>query len=568
MPGYAEASKAIDARTSPRAKYLATLERYIEGTQYAGMADWFDRTVPLFKRAPCIVYTLAKSAIDSNVDFVLGESRWPRTTSRPSEDDSVFDDLGLDQEASAVLDKFILEAERQCRFRSVSREIFAAAQGCGTAVGIFGVRLGQLFIDTTKARWCTPVLDIDGSVLSLTIEYPYLEQYQEPGGTWKVRPRLYRRVIDAQRDVTFLPADASINSIPKWQEDPQQTFNHGLGFCPVIWYAFMRGASGIDKFDGRAIHAHLLDEIRALDMALSMRHRAALYAGDPQWTETGVEPGYVPTEPGEIISIPATAQGGLITSENQPTGEYRQPKKESGRKKGPGEVWQYESPDVKVQLHTLPGDAFTSINEHIKDLRVKLGESLSVVFLDLEAVKFASALSGKALDILRERQLDRCEQYRDDFGTRFLLPALGMLLRIVTKMFASLKVSGIKQALPILAKFDLEQWLPPSLSIIWGPFFRPDIAEQQLTVAMVVQAGHLITRSMGLEKLKTVFPFENVDLILKQLEEEAQERAKGDLLLSTTAQAAPSDTNPVANTKPTEKVLDLARREVLKDTKA
>lgn len=536
LPGYAAAQKAIEANLSPRAQYLGTLERYVEGTQYEGMPDWFDKSTPLFERAPCIVYTLTRSAINSNTDFVLGESRWPRITARPAEDDAPFDDLGLSLEESALLDKFLLEVQRQSRFKSVARESFTAAQSCGTAVAIFGAVGGELRIETTKARWCQPDLNPDGSVSKLVIQYPYLEQYRDPGGgAWKVRARLYRRVIDDQYDTTFLPADASRTGVePIWKVDPSRTVKHGFGFCPVIWYPFMRGAS-FETLDGHAIHEHLLDEIRALDMALSMRHRAALYASDPQWTEVGVDEGFTPTATGDIVSLPATAKGGPVTSENRPTGEYRAGnRRDQGRKKGPGEVWQYPDPATKVTLHTLPGDALTSISEHIKDLRTKLGEGLSVIFLDLEAVKFASALSGKALDILRERQLDRCEQFRDDFGQKFLLPAVGMLLRIVRFLGQALRIAGLKKTFPILEKFDLELWRPPSLSVIWGPFFRPDTAEQQLTVAMVVQAwvaggaGNLITRRMALEKLKDVFPYESEEAILKQLEEEAQAREKGE----------------------------------------
>jgi hypothetical protein len=573
LPGCAAAQKAIEANLSPRAQYLGMLERYVEGTQYEGQPDWFDKSVPLFERAPCIVYTLTRSATNSNTDFVLGESRWPRITARPAEDDAEFDDLGLSLEDSAILDKFMLEVQRQSRFKSVAREAFTSAQSCGSAVAIFGAVGGELRIETTRTRWCQPEMNPDGSVKRLVIQYPYLEQYREQGGgPWKVRARLYRRVVDDQYDTTFLPADASRMGVePNWRPDPTLTVRHGFNFCPVVWYSFMSGAGSFEKVDGHAIHEHLLDEIRALDMALSMRHRAALYASDPQWTEVGVDEGFTPTATGDVTALPATIKGGPVTSENRPVGEYRGGKREQGRKKGPGEVWQYPDPQTKITLHTLPGDALTSISEHIKDLRVKLGEGLSVVFLDLEAVKFASALSGKALDLLRERQLDRCEQYRDDFGQKFILPAVGMLLRLVRFLGPALRVTGLKKTSPILQKFDLEQWRPPSISVLWGPFFRPDTAEQQLTVAMVVQAwvaggaGNLITRRMALEKLKEVFPYESEEAILQQLDEEAEARQKGDPELQVTPPGGAED-KLARTTGPKAESLEKSRAELGKKT--
>lgn len=457
MDGYSEAVKLVSARMSPRAQRMMNFERYVEGTQYEGRPGFFDRSVPLWHRAPCIVYPLVANAIASNTDLVLGETRWPRITSRPSENDSREDQDGLNVEESSLLDKTIVEIERQARFHSAMREAFTAAQGCGSAALIFGVRGGQLFIDSTKARWCEPEFDEMGCVKKLVIEYPYYATIRERG-VWKVVPKMYRREIDDKKDVTFKSARLTAsNTEPDWEIESK--VEHGLGFCPVVWYSFMRGCSVVDNYDGHPVHEFLLDEVTALDFALSMKHRAALYAGDPQWTEIGVEPGYVPTQTGAIVGVPATSAGGAITSENRPTGEYRAPQNRQGRRKGPGEVWQYESPDVKVQLHSLPGDALTALENHCMDLRMKLAESLSAVFLDADSIRMrASVLSGKALEVIRSRQIDRCEQYRDDCGSRLLLPSLHMLLRVAYMVGKNeqLNLSNLKPALKILERSYVE----------------------------------------------------------------------------------------------------------------
>lgn len=458
LDGYELALKSMRANTSPRALYLATLEAHVEGTQYSGRPDWFTADVPLWERAPCIVYPIVQSAIASNTDLVLGDGRFPEITTHPGEDDDTFDDAALGGDDAAIVDRFIVEVCRQVHFKSSMREVFTAAQGCGSGVQIFGVRAGKLFLDTTKARWCTPTFGPDGRLSTLDISYPYLEQYQDNSGKWCVRPKLYRRLIDEKVDVTFLAADARSDGIaPAWKADPLQTFPHGLGFCPAHWYAFMRGCSVVNDVDGIALHAQLLDEVRALDFALSQRHRAALYAGDPQWTEIGVELGSSPTTTARTGVLPGTAQGGKPSASNPVTTHYADPPRQrKGRKKSPGDVWQYEAPDTKVELHALPGDALKALSDHAADLRLKIAESMAVVFMDQEHIKLGSTMSGKALEALKARQLDRCDQYRGDVEDHLITPSIETLLRIVnaTGKTAQLRIAGLNKVMPILSKWE------------------------------------------------------------------------------------------------------------------
>lgn len=461
LDGYSEAMKAIRANTSPRAHYLAHLEAFVEGTQYAGRPSWFSREKPLWERAPCIVYPIVQSAIDSNTDLVLGDGRFPGITTHPDEDDEDFDDAAMNEDDAKLVDRFIVEVARQVRLRSVMREVFTAAQGCGSGVEIFGVRAGKLFVDTTKAQWCTPTFDAEGAstLTSLEIKYAYLEQVQDAQGKWCVKPKLYRRVIDATADTTYLPADALENGIaPIWKADPAQTFTHGFGFCPAHWYPFMRGCSVVNDCDGNALHAHLLDEVQALDFALSQRHRAALYAGDPQWTEIGVELGSSPTEQGRGGSIPGTPSGGMTSASNPVTTHYVSPQRpKKGRKKSPGDVWQYEDPQTTVELHSLPGDALKALSDHAADLRLKIAESMAVVFMDQEHIKLGAQMSGKALEALKARQIDRCDQYRSDVADHLIVPSIDMLLRVVvaSAKAGKLRIAGLAKALPILSAWNV-----------------------------------------------------------------------------------------------------------------
>jgi len=453
--GIEQANKAALANMSPRYRRLEALERWVEGRQYEGKPNWWSDGVPLWEREPCIVYPIVQIAIQSNVDLVLGEGRAPDFSSKPGEDEDD-DESGLGEEDSEALDRFIAEYHRVSRFRAHCRDAFAAAQGCGTTIAIHGARAGKPFADLIPAKWGTPKFDVSGAVIELEIRYPYFEEYRTQSGAWAVRAKLYRRVIDAQTDTTFLPADADINGKePAWKEDPERVYKHSFGFCPVIWYAFMRGSVAVNVFDGQAIHALLTNEIHGHDLALSQRHRCALLS-EPQVIEIGVDSDHNPTEPGRAAVVSASEHGGRITATNPQKGNYDTGGGSSGpvRKKGPSYVWRYPNENTKVEYLTVPAAALEALDNNARDLRIKLQQALGVVLLDPENIAAVRNLSGKALEALKQKQIDRCDQFRDDLRDNFLLPSVDMQLRIAHKLGPALKVSGVEEVQQLLSKFD------------------------------------------------------------------------------------------------------------------
>lgn len=514
---YDAAIAQVRKATSARMRELATLEAYVEGTQYADRPDWFSAECPLWERAPCIVYPIAKTAIDSNVDLVLGAKTFPTIAVPVSEDDG---EDGLSQDEAEIVNKWLCELEHYVRLRPISRELFASGQACSSACAIVALRGGRPVIDTVNAGWCTPTLDVDGAVTSLVIEYPYLQQSKQPDGRWRVDPMLYRRVIDGDKDVTYLPAKLD-DTEPEWK--PKTEVKHGLGFCPVVWYPHAKGCSTVADVDGKAVHGNLLDEITALDFTLSQRHRAAMYAGDPQWTETGVEPGSNPSSGGRVSMVaPATPLGGTPSASNPITGSYAYVPRANVRKKSPGDIWQYENENAKITLHTLPGDALTSLDSHAKDLKSKICEALGVSFLDPENIPRGGELSSTTVKTLRARQLDRCDTYRADFGDLCLRPIVSMLVRIVLAR-PNLKLPGLKKVLPLLARVQERGLL---LRLNWGPYSRPDPAEELALVqaaTLALEKGIATVRSAVL-MTKDVLCVEDIEEHVKQLAQEAEER--------------------------------------------
>jgi hypothetical protein len=100
-------------------------------------------------------------------------------------------------------------------------------------------------------------------------------------------------------------------------------------------------------------------------------------------------------------------------------------------------------------------------------------------------------------------------------------------------------------------------WQSPSLLVKWGPYFKTD-PQEQLQVIQMVQAAlgktnaggmQLISKRHAVEKIADMFGIENIDAMLKTLEEEEQEAQDAALEHATKMAAAvppkePDDKGP------------------------
>jgi len=531
----------VQKYTTPRAAYIDRLERYVDGTQYEGRMPFLSGgDVPLLERAPCVVYPIVKRAIDSNVSFVLGEGRFPQFTTGTSEDDAKIDPVwGLEEEVSDALERFVnVVVVKQAQLKKVFREALRSAQATGTVVAVVCARKGKIYVDIIRSKWCEPTYSDTGELQSIEIRYPYLELfYNEKTSKYEKRCLIYRRVINAVDDTVYKPGEAKEDgSEPSWSIDKAKSTRHDLGFIPAHWYQFSAACEPVNSVDGHAIHEHLLDELDAINFSLSQRHRAALYAGDPQMAEFGVAEDHNPSPAGPATRaavVPAKGPDGKTV------GVFRaQPiAKGNARRKGAGIVWRYPDPASKVELLTLPGDALKSISDHAADLRAKIAESLATVFLDPHEIKAQAALSGKALAYIYASQIAKCDEIRDDFGEGFMLPVISLMLRLILVLerqhSGGLYMPGIKQVLPILSRFervtqDGTMWLPPRIDLTWGTYFESSAQDDQFLVTMAKTAldAGLVTRPVALEKLRSVFTFGSTEELIEAVDMEREERSE------------------------------------------
>lgn len=566
-----QAIEAFEANVTLRYIRIDAHERWADGTQYEGLQSWWDDKddKPLWERAPCVVYPVVKIAARSNVDLCLGEGRFPSFTARPGEDEQE-EDGGLNEDDSSILDRFLRHYHKVSKFRAHSRDCFYSSQTGGSVATIYGIRDNKPFCHRVPAKWCEPAFDQDGNVTKLEIKYPYVEEYRK-GGKWAKRTKLYRRVIDDKNDTEFFPADANVTGMdPVWKKNPERSVEHGFGFCPVVWYALMKGTTTVNVIDGKPIHDKLQNEIRAHDIARSQWHRGALMS-EPQICEFGVPQGYSPTETGRVaFALQSEGDPVKFTDDNgaivpgqmeKVTGAFIDAKSKGSpaRKKGPGFVWQYTSKDQRVETLEIPEGALKAQENNCRDLRIKLQEALAVVFLDPENIKFAATTSGKALIAIKQKQIDRCDQFRDDLSDEFFEPSLSMQLRIAQKFLSKggkLRVPGATKVKPILDRFigDDNAWEAPSLSVEYGPYTKPDPEEQQKIVALVQTAlggkggRPLINLQTAVKRVAKIFGIENVQALIDELEKAEEDALANSPLTgavqSTRVAEAPASTPP------------------------
>lgn len=553
---YEHAKKILCANLPPRYFVLDQLERYVKGTQYEHLAPWTREDLPLFERAPNIQYPIVARSIDSNADLCLGEGHWPVITSNPGEDDTAFDErLGLSEDESALLDRGVRAIAKNARLQSVSDELLCDGQGKKTAVAVGCIRDGKLCVEAVAAKHCTPEFmpERPSEVAKLTIQYPYIDEwFNAATKKWEARVKIYRRVIDAQTDITYEPVVANetgedVNA-SVWRE--KTVINHCFGFCPVVWYPFMRKTCDANDIDGVAVHQYILDEVDGLNYSLSMKHRAALYSGDPQVAEIGVEEGGV-TAPMGRDAAPIAQPGDHASMQNY---RGRDARGQSGfstqaRARGAGVIWRYENPQAKVEYLTLPGDALKTLADDADAMLNMLREALAYVSIDPMNAKLGIGdLSGKALEWFHKKQTDRCNKIREDFGEKCLLPIVNMLLRMVyvhSKKATgdALFLPGIAALTPILAKFEqaygpmvanengesqqATRWFNPHLRLIWGPFFPATAADAKSDIDMTIAAhdAGFITLETAVQKIAQHFPsIEDAKQYLEALKKEKAEK--------------------------------------------
>ena len=534
----------VDAGKSPRSRRLEKIQSYHDCTAYDGRPSWWDSRSPLQERAPCIVYPFVARAVNSNVAFAMGEGKFPTLLSMSSEDDDLDQSFGLSKNDSGTLDAFNAKMVDLAGLATTFRSAAKMAQAACSVALILCLRKGLPCVDLAWSKTCVPEFDPKdpSTVTKLTIRYRYVEPtwFASAGEFWPV-VKEYLRIIDVTNDTTYLPAEIwdKTDSGPV-TPDPAQTRPHGFSFCPVVWYAHRKEASSSNDVDGQAIHQKATTQVEALDFTISQRFRAGLYAGDPQWSITGVSPDDGPGAQGRRANVPVMNADVPAAQRGFDGSMYTASSGGGAIRKGPGEIWRTESPDATVTQHTLPGDALKSLQDNETDLLRKLSDSLGVVIVDGSTVTGAGDLSGRTLAFVFSSQINLVSEFRDEFGRNCILPVVCMFYRMLLAVKGvGVYLPGVKKALPVLQKFQKSItgggsiWVDPQIKLKWGDYFDPSDTDEATRVNTAIQAltasPPLITHASAVEHIKSVFAIQNVDQYVDTILDEAADRAAKNL---------------------------------------
>jgi hypothetical protein len=546
-------SEAIPPHLIPTlARYAALkqLQEYFDSKQYAGRPDFWTgikgtggEPVPLRERAPCINYPLAKNAVRQTVRFMLGEGRWPALRVEHGEGDEGAEapepdgeeedgaDLGLSEAEAETLKAGLDELVEKSGLPTVFRRLVERGLATGTSVGVFTIRRGRFSVELPHARDCWPTFESDDptlGVIRLTWAYRYRKQVPE-GDQLVTKTFWFRRDFDAEATLIYPPVEETTDGkTPQWAAPRAEP--HGLGFCPVLW--FRNGDHGNADVDGVSLYDGLLNELDAVNLALSQRHRGIHYHGSPQPWETGVEPGDGPEATGR--------KAGSFSPDDTAGRQSHGKVSEKARKQGPDKMWSYQGDNVKVGLLEATGSTFDATSKHVEDVRGRALEAMGVVIFNAEATMQlgGSDMSAKLLRLIYAPLLALVA----DLRTATWGPALTACLGLMVRMIVALDGRGIRlrhaKRLAQLGKRFLvstasavegegpsDVWTFPELELVWGPSFESSPADVSGGIEGAVKAS-----TGGLIAQKTaagyVAPFFGVKDTVAELKAVEKERAK------------------------------------------
>jgi hypothetical protein len=488
---------------SPRFWRINRLESWYLGEQYAGRPSFWSTEVPLRERAPVVQSQYVRSAVQRLATLVFGDRSFPRlkveaegfrVTLSPTERDGL----------QALVDELV----RALALSKRMREVISEGLKSGSACVVVGLVEGRPTLSILPAKWCTPTLRADGSVEALAVEYKC------PHPTDEKRWMAYRREITAQYDRTYEPVEVRDKEPLAWGAFTDIP----LEFCPVVWIRNDAEATAtVDQVDGHALVEGLEDEVEALDMELSQLYRNALYNGEPQLVQIGVDEGPLAGPVGQTST--ADTRFSWLNSV-LPGWAQRGGSSESALKKAPGKLWKLPSGgDAKMVESTGAGAEI--IRGAVKELRRVLTDASGVVLFDADALGTGD-ISGRALTLLHAPMLDHADNLRVEYGD-----ALVRIVNLMLRLLASERVHAegallrtYDAAFPVLSRFEgvsvegSRKWIPVAVSLQWGEYFEPSAQDRQAAVATAMAASGgqpVLSHRSAVAAVAALFGLQDVD---------------------------------------------------------
>lgn len=441
-----------------RSKDLETIDKYLEGTQYDGKADWktaecSTEHVPIRNRKPLIIYPYARVLQNRISAKLLGEN--------------VFPDLKIEE--SPADDEFLTAVIKATSFKSRMLQGSKKFASHGSVFMRFKLDAGNLVLEHYNPKWCYPVFGPGGELESLRIQYVYKdpEDKDEKGNA---KEKWFRLDLGQQMDILY--------DNPEFKADQEPDFSvvnkteHQLGFVQGEWF---RTTEDKHKPDGENMILPILGFIDALNYNLSQSDRAVAYGLDPQLAISGLD---------------EEEMEGLLKSAFK--------------------AWNLGR-DGKAEFMEINGTGVQRAEETRLSFVKNVMDITRVLILDPEKI-VGSAQSAKAMEILHGPMLELINELRPQMGK-------GMI-KLLQKMMAALVI--FNQRGEELNFQMPPQYKPTSLdiSMTWPQVFPLTIQDMQGLASVGVQlaSNNIASRETILKWLMA----KGIDLGVEDVEAETQ----------------------------------------------
>jgi len=453
---------------------IQRLRRLWHGAGYEGRPSFWDATVPLRERAPCVQSMVCRTAGRRLSQLVFGDRSFPKVSVSAQAYGVRLDDV-----SKGSLTALLEEIARVTHLRRVMRALLSEGLEAGTVVVMVELVEGQLAIKHIPAEWCTPTFAADGRTLaSLCIERKLMHA---DGKLY-----IHKRVIEPPKDCVYAPvlAEKAAHEQIDWSKVPIVA-EAPCAFVPALWHRHcVEPMYGDMEIDGNALVAGLEDEVEALDLALSQLHRNALYNGEPQMVRTGVDPVEDTMLPqGRMARSDVTIFDRMFRSVTK----YDAGSGAGGASaKSPQKIWNLPA-GSDAKLLESSGAGATIIEGNVGQLRRVIVDAMGIVLADPEQLG-AGELSARALSLMMSPMLAHADDLRVEYGS-LLCALLDLALRLVASTPGDVYLATLDNARLALAQ--VYRSLSPArlIELSWGEYFEPSWEEVQAAVTAAQTAN-------------------------------------------------------------------------------
>jgi hypothetical protein len=481
---------------------IQRLRRQWQGTGYDGRPSFWDASVPLRERAPCVQSLIGRTAGRRIVSLVFGERAYPTLTLA-----SQAYGVALSDDERESMRALIEEIERVAHLRRAMRMALAEGLEVGTVVVLCELVEGQPSIKLVPAEWCTPAFAADGRTLdALVIERKLLHSDQ--------KMYIHRREISPPKDCVYAPvlAERAAREPIDWSK-VEIIAEAPCAFVPAVWHRHSaEPIYGDTSIDGHALLEGLEDEVEALDLAMSQLHRNALYNGEPQMIRTGVDPVEDTMLPQGRTAV--SVSGVFDRMFRRVTGG------ESASTKSPQKIWNLPvGSDAK--LLESSGAGATIIEGNVSHLRRTIVDAMGVVLADPEQLG-TGELSARALSLMLAPMLAHADDLRVEYGD-LLVSIVDVVARLVASTPGVVFLATLEAARPALTRVYRTLSAHRLITLQWGEYFEPAWSEVQAAIA-AAQSANGARPIMTLEESRAlVSPLLGLTASIEELKtEEAQ----------------------------------------------